>query len=145
MKIAIIRDVKTPTRGTKKSAGIDFYIPEDFPPFNLKPQESILIPSGIMANIPEGFMLMAANKSGVSTKKSVIVGAGIVDEDYQGEIHLHLINIGVLETSFLPGDKIVQFILIPVNYTDVELVLSTDLFPEISSRGKGGFGSTGNK
>ena len=65
MKIVKVRNVKTPDRGTNKSAGIDFYIPEDFAPKMLFPHTDILIPSGIVAKIPEGYMLMGADKSGV--------------------------------------------------------------------------------
>lgn len=143
MRITIIKDVKTPTRGTEKSAGIDFYIPNDFPPFLLGPREGILIGSGIKAQVPPGFMLMAADKSGVCTRTGVIIGAKIVDEDYQGEIHIHLINTSSKAVRFNPGEKITQFILVPVSYGDIEVVDHKDLFAETSERGEGGFGSTG--
>jgi len=146
MKIAIIRDVKTPNRGTEASAGLDFYVPNDYDGRTvLKPGESILIPSGIRANVPKGFMLTAFNKSGISMKKSLIVGAAVVDEDYQGEIHIHLLNAGWLDAIFAPGDKIVQFILVPVSYANVEVVENINLFENVSERGVGGFGSTGTK
>ena len=146
MKISVIRNVKTPTRGTGKSAGIDFYVPNDYTgQTELIPGESVLIPSGIRAKVPEGFMLAAFNKSGVCTKKKLIVGASIVDEDYQGEIHIHLINAGDDVATFERGDKLVQFILVPVNYEGIEVVDNTELFEQKSERGEGGFGSTGNK
>jgi dUTP pyrophosphatase len=146
MKIAVIRDVKVPVRGTDKSAGIDFFVPNDYKgKTKLTPGESVLIPSGIRANVPAGFMLTAFNKSGVATKKSLIVGAAVVDEDYQGEIHIHLLNAGEDVATFEAGDKIVQFILVPVSYLNVEVVDNTILFAEASQRGEGGFGSTGTK
>ena len=162
MKIAKIRDVKTPTRGTTRSAGLDFYVPNDFGNIVLLPHQDILIPSGIRADIPEGYMLMAAEKSGVVTSKHacvlagrkpkpeafttvLILGAKIVDEDYQGEIHIHLINIGHEPAIIKAGMKIAQFILIPVLYENVTEVPESDLFLEVSERGEGGFGSTGNK
>ena len=61
MKIKKIKDVKTPTRGTSKSAGFDFYIPNDFnlgENFNLLPQKSINIPSGIICEVPDGYALI---------------------------------------------------------------------------------------
>tara|TARA_B100000700_G_scaffold229264_1_gene253426 strand:- start:1648 stop:2091 length:444 start_codon:yes stop_codon:yes gene_type:complete len=147
MKIAKIRDVKTPTRGTPGSAGIDFYVPNDYPE-NLRtiaPSERFFIPSGIKANVPEGYALIAMNKSGVALKKSLMVGACVVDSDYQGEIHLHLINVGNQIVKVNPGDKLTQFLLVPVDHSQIEEVDENDLFNKQSTRGSGGFGSTGTK
>lgn len=140
MQIAKVRNVKTPERGTSKSAGIDFFIPEDFSGQMLQPHEDVLIPSGIVALIPDGFMLMAANKSGVSSSteakedcetemklkaidttisSTMLVGASIVDEDYPGEIHIHLVNVGKEPVWLERGQKIAQFILVPVSYADI--------------------------
>ena len=161
MKIAKVRNVKTPDRGTSKSAGIDFYIPEDFDIKMLFPHTDVLIPSGIVAKIPEGYMLMGADKSGVVVSEEgyvrtkleprkrkpfpspLIIGAKIIDEDYQGEIHIHVINVGNNCITLTPGMKIAQFILVPVFYDNIEVVDSREeLFPEVSDRGAGGFGST---
>lgn len=90
MKIVKVRNVKTPTRGTGLSAGLDFYIPDDFEAKQIWPGESINIPSGIKARIPRGCALIMFNKSGIATKYQLQVGACVVDEDYQGEIHLHV-------------------------------------------------------
>lgn len=158
MKYSKIRNVKSPVRGTSKSAGIDFFVPEGFEA-RIHPHDDLLIPSGIKAEIPEGFMLMAADKSGVVTSKwacidagrtpkkeafesSIIVGAKIVDEDYQGEIHIHLINCGNEIIRIKPGMKIAQFILVPVSYEGLEEVPASELFNEATERGDGGFGST---
>jgi len=154
-----VRDVKSPERGTAKSAGIDFFVPNDFPETVVGPHCDVLIPSGIKASVPEGHMFVAKNKSGVVTsydacvragrkpKKgaylcSLIVGANVVDEDYQGEIHIHLINTGTVPVVIKPGTKIVQFVLVPVTYCDVEEAPEEQLFIEATERGDGGFGST---
>lgn len=145
MKIALIKNVKIPTRGSERSAGIDFFVPESFNKGKTKlvcAGESVLIPSGIRANVPKGFALIAFNKSGIAMKKSLYVGACVVDEDYQGEIHLHLTNVGTCLTNISPGEKLCQFILIPVNYVAVEVVSEKDLYNEVTERGTGGFGST---
>ncbi len=144
MKISKIRDVKTPIRGTEKSAGIDFFVPNDAEQYTLSPGESACIPSGIKANVPSGFALIVFNKSGVALKRSLSVGACVIDEDYQGEIHLHVYNFGTETEVISKGEKLVQMILIPVFYDDIEEVEISDLFLETSSRGEGGFGSTGN-
>lgn len=160
MKFSKVRDVKSPERGTPKSAGIDFFVPNDFNRIALFPGEDALIPSGIKADIPENYMLMAADKSGVVTsaeacrkinrtpKKGafnsvIIIGAKIVDEDYQGEIHIHLINVGNDIVHINPGMKIAQFILVPVSYEGLEEVPEDKLFANATKRGEGGFGSTG--
>lgn len=144
MNIAKVKDVKTPTRGTSGSAGLDFYVPNDkMYEITLEPGESTNIPSGIKANIPKGFALIAMNKSGVATKQGLQVGACVIDEDYQGEIHLHVVNIGTSATTIQPGQKLVQMLLIPVLYEEVHEVAVSELFYEVSQRGDGGFGSTG--
>ena len=159
LRFTKVRDVRSPERGTAKSAGIDFFVPNDFPETAVGPHSDVLIPSGIKASVPEGHMFVAKNKSGVVTsydacvqagrkpKKgaylcSLVVGANVVDEDYQGEIHIHLINTGTVPVIIKPGTKIVQFVLVPVTYCDVEEVPEEQLFIEATERGDGGFGST---
>lgn len=145
MKILKTRDVKTPTRGTNKSAGLDFYVPNDWPGTTyLATSQSAVVPSGIKANVPEGYALIAFNKSGIAQKQGLQVGACVVDEDYQGEIHLHVTNIGDGIAEIKPGQKLVQFILIPVAYEGIEEVYNDeDLFEAETERGAGAFGSTG--
>lgn len=147
MKISKVREVKTPIRGTDGSAGIDFYVPFDYPQnlCSISPGERFFIPSGIKANVPEGFALIAMNKSGIALKKGLLVGACVVDSDYQGEIHLHLVNTGTKTVAIEPGDKLTQFLLIPVNHCSVEVVDESSLFEAETTRGSGGFGSTGVK
>lgn len=157
-----VRDVKSPERGTPKSAGIDFFVPNDYPVTTIRPGSDLLIPSGIKMAIKENYMLMAADKSGVVTSSYavgrcgrtpkpgafgsvVIIGAKIVDEDYQGEIHIHLINVGSEVVTIKPGMKISQFILVPVSYDELnELQSEEELFPVATERGDGALGSTGS-
>jgi dUTP pyrophosphatase len=141
MKVQLIRNVKLPQRGTDKSAGIDFFVPEDFPTTTLKTNESALIPSGVKVHVPSGYALIAFNKSGVATKIGLIKGAEVVDEDYEGEIHIHVINTSDKDAEIKPGMKLIQFILVPVNYDNVEQV--EFLEKRNTQRGEGGFGSTG--
>lgn len=153
-----VRDVKSPVRGTSLSAGIDFFVPNDFNPFILLPHKDVLIPSGIKASFDKNCMLMAAEKSGVTSSieakeiakmdcsKSyssvTVLGAKIVDTDYQGEIHIHIINVGDKPILIEPNKKIAQFILVPILYSNIEEVKSeSELFAnEKSSRGSKGFG-----
>ena len=143
MRISKVREVKTPTRGTDKSAGIDFYVPQGREYIHLSPGESCLIPSGIKADVPKGHALIAFNKSGVAVKKGLHVGASVVDEDYQGEIHINLMNVSKEEVVISSGEKIIQFLLLPVFYDSIEVVNEENLFESVTERGTGGFGSTG--
>ena len=112
------------------------------PYIKIDPFGSALIPSGIKVEIPKGFALIAFNKSGVATKKGLTVGACVVDEDYQGEVHIHLINQTDKAVFLQPGEKIVQFVLVPMAYIGLEEVY--EIHQEETERGQGGFGSTGN-
>lgn len=165
MKIFKVYDVKTPNRGTSKSAGLDFYVPKftdgfkkDFDEKNLTkgckivrdhivvfPHERVHIPSGIKATVPAGYMLCAFNKSGVSSKKGLDVMACVIDEDYQGEIGLSFVNTTDSNVYIKEEEKIIQFILVPIIYDSIEVVDKLEeCFPKETERGSGGFGSTGN-
>mgnify|MGYP003705946701 CR=1 FL=1 len=145
LQVAKVRSVNTPNRGTEGSAGIDFYVPSDFATMTVAPGESCFIPSGIKANVPSGYALIAFNKSGIALNQSLDVGACVVDSDYQGEIHLHLFNVGQKSVEIAGGDKLTQFLLVPVDHCPVTVVDENSLFEESTIRGSGGFGSTGIK
>ena len=145
LKFIKVKNVKSPTRGTAQSAGIDFFVPDEFETIVLLPGESCFIPSGIKVSLPPNHVLIAFNKSGVAVKRNLHVGACVVDEDYQGELHLNLANAGNQPQIIERGDKITQFILLPVNYATPTEVEPKDLYTKVSKRGDGGFGSTGTK
>ena len=144
MRMQIIRNVKEPKIASIGSAGIDFFVPNDFDETKIESHKSLLIPSGIKAEIPENHVLIAFNKSGVSTKTGLIVGACIVDSDYQGEIHLHVINTSHIDVIVKPGQKLVQFVLLPYVNPHVTFVYDASLFQFKSHRGENGFGSSGS-
>lgn len=143
LQIIKTRPVKTPEYGTPGSAGIDFFVPDDFVPKTLERHESVNIPSGIKTRFPDGKVLIAFNKSGVSTKKRLQIGACVIDSDYDGEVHLHLYNVGYTPITINPGDKIAQFILLNYNHADILEVDNFEL--RITERGEDGFGSTNRK
>lgn len=147
IRFAKVRDVKTPNRGTTRSAGIDFFVPNDYPgEAYLALGQSILIPSGIHVKVPKGYALIAMNKSGVATKKGLQVGACVVDEDYQGEIHIHVTKVDADDVATIsPGEKLIQMLLIPVAYhIPEEMNDLIDLYAgKVTERGAGKMGSTG--
>lgn len=142
-----VRDVKSPNRAHPTDAGIDLYIPNDFEERQLKPGESVLIPSGLKFRIPEGYMMKIDNKSGVSSKRGFIIGACIVDQNYLGEVHIHLIKVAADakdNSPLKPGEKIAQGIIIPVNYAiPAEITINEYEKHGNTDRGEGGFGSSG--
>lgn len=148
LKFSKLRDVKSPNRANVTDAGIDFYIPNDFPQTTLVSHESALIPSGIKIEIPFGYAGIFMNKSGVAAKKKLLVGAQVVDQFYCGEVHLDLHNVGEDAVILNPGDKIVQLVLVPVSSCVPFEVNEDDLYKEMKesvTRTTGGFGSTGTK
>ncbi len=144
MKFIKTRPVKNPTRGTDQSAGIDFFVPDDFENHLLYPNCQVNIPSGIKVKIPSCTALIAFNKSGIATKNQLQVGACVVDSDYQGEVHLNLYNRGTEPALIRAGMKLTQFVLVPVIFTElVELENEQDLYNGVlTERGEGAFGST---
>lgn len=142
IKIKRIRDVKMPTRGTPGSAGIDFYVPNTMATYAIQPGSAILIKSGIKAEFPEGHALIAFNKSSIAVNKKAIIGACVIDEDYQGELGLHIMNVGHDTVFIHPNEKIAQFILVPIAYP--EIVEVDAIHKTKTERGEGGYGSTVN-
>ena len=172
-----VRDVKTPNRGNKGDAGIDFYVPNELKASEIRelnkktynglrviedinevdrvksillhPGARVIIPSGIKVLIePEDSWMVAIDKSGVSTKKGLIATAKAVDSNYTGEIHICVTNIGLEKPIILPGEKLIQFMHLPVYLTEPELI-SEEEFNSLSevcgSRGENWQGSTDNK
>lgn len=132
--------VNIPVYKTSGSAGCDIcaYINEDI---ILQPQKRVLVPTGIFAEIPEGFELQIRPRSGLAAKNGVTVlnTPGTIDSDYRGEICIILINLGENDFVIHNGDRIAQAIIAPViqcDFVKVEKLNET-------ARGEGGFGSTG--
>lgn len=144
IKFSKLRQVKSPERGTPKSAGIDFFIPEG-EEILIPPRGYVLIGLGVKVKLPEGYSLIFENKSGVATKKNLIVGACVIDEDYQGELMLHLINTKNLTVELTGGEKIVQGIVVHVPKFKLEEVPENELYEAVTVRGDKGFGSTGDR
>ena len=109
----------------------------------LMPGSRLLIPSGIKTCIAPGTMLMAANKSGVSTKQGLVFTAEIVDSDYAGEVHLGIANFTDEPTVIRTGQKLIQFIHTPVILSEPKWIdpLTFEDYHKNSVRGEKGFGS----
>lgn len=137
----------------EKNLNSRFFLNEDFSEIQLPPHERILIPSGLKMNlsyvgnvvcdslmISSGIALIAHNKSGIGTKKGLDRLAEVVDEDYQGEIHISVVNTSNTNVSIFGDEKLIQFLAIPVVYPELNEVFIEDLYEEETDRGDGGFG-----
>jgi len=143
---------KLPTRAHKTDAGIDFYYCPNgdkklynTQDFYIPPKASRLLSTGIKVEIPYGYMLEIKNKSGIASKRQLLVGACVVDPGYNGEVYVNLHNVGAETQVIHGGDKIAQAVLIPIIHCGVEEVYTDQFLNFHSRRGEGGFGSTGDK
>lgn len=149
MKMAVVGDVASPARANSGAdAGIDLFVPRDFEEVILKPGESVKIPAGVKCEVPAGYALILFNKSGVAAKRSLIVGACVIDHGYSGIVHINMINVGTENQVIKPNEKIVQAIMVPAIPFETIIVPEDELYRDIhvaGNRGSGGFGSTGVK
>lgn len=145
MKIRIkkLRETATlPTQGSAQAAGYDLYadIPEG--ELVINPGQIQKVSTGICAAPEENDVALCLfPRSGLATKQGVtlINSIGLVDSDYRGEIIVPLVNHGQFPSHIKDGDRIAQLVVIGITRADFEEVA------ELSgtSRGEGGFGSTG--
>jgi len=144
-KFSRTRDVKEPIRSNPGDAGIDLFVPNDFPTTALEHGQSVKIPAGIKIEVPIGYAMLVNNKSGVASKKNLDVMANTIDHAYAGEIHINVINNGNVPQTICPGEKLVQLITHVVALPTLLEVPESNLYQDIhvaGSRGTGGFGST---
>jgi len=142
-------DAMTPTRANPSDAGLDvYYSPKtlDWSGLLIDPGESKIIPTGLRFGVPHGFMLEVKNRSSVAAKRSLLVGACVVDPGYDGELFVNLHNVGKEEQFIAAGDKIAQVVMIPVVHFRACESESGDLYNweqiAITDRGEGALGST---
>ncbi len=149
---------RPPERANPSDAGLDLFFnpePQGFLPNPsvdatiIKPGESKLLPTGLRFGVPHGYMLEIKNRSGVAAKRSLIVGACVVDSGYDGEVFINLHNIGNETQVLEPGDKIAQAVMIPVVHFRALETGNGNLYDwwpiTLSDRGDGALGSTDTK
>lgn len=93
----------------------------------------------IQIEVPEGHYGRVAPRSGLAWKNSIDVGAGVIDEDYRGNVGVILFNFSDVNFEIKKGDRIAQLICERISYPTV---VEVDTLSE-TARGEGGFGSTG--
>lgn len=132
--------LQTPFYATEQSAGMDLTaaINEDI---KILPGERVLVKTGISIALPDGYEAQIRPRSGLAYKNGVTVlnTPGTIDADYRGEIGVILINLGNEQFTVTRGMRIAQMIIAQYSKANLKVVESLDE----TSRGAGGFGSTG--
>ena len=132
-----------PAYETPGSAGMDLRaaVPED-EPLLLKPGARLLAPTGLCMAIPLGYEVQVRPRSGLAAKAGVtcLNTPGTIDSDYRGEVKVILINLGAEDFVIRRGDRIAQMVVAPVAQASWAEVDDLDA----TTRGAGGFGSTGH-
>jgi dUTP pyrophosphatase len=108
----------------------------------MQPGERVAVPTGLAVAIPEGFAGLVLPRSGHAKRfgVGVVNGPGLIDAGYRGEVSVLLINHGSETVEFKKGERIAQLAVVPVAVVEWVEVDSLDE----TSRGAGGFGSTGS-
>jgi dUTP pyrophosphatase len=131
-----------PAYATPGSAGLDLRACIEAP-IHLRPGETFLVPSGLAIHLGDpGLAAMVLPRSGLGHKHGIVLGnlVGLIDSDYQGEIMVSTWNRGGESFTINPLDRLAQLVVVPVVQVALKVV---DEFAS-SSRGTGGFGSTGH-
>lgn len=129
-----------PEYKTEGAAGMDLSAAIE-EPITLKPLERILVPTGLKIELEHGYEAQIRPRSGISIKHGItlINCIGTVDEDYRGELCIPIVNLSNEEYTIKPQERIAQMVIARVEQAKIEVV--TELSD--TTRGTGGFGSTG--
>lgn len=129
-----------PTYGSEFSAGADLYACLE-EAVVIEPGRTFMVPTGLAAEIPEGYAGLIYARSGLASKKGLAPAnkVGVVDADYRGELMVALHNHSHEAAQVEPGERIAQLVITPFLKAEYKVV------EELSEtvRGVGGFGSTG--
>lgn len=144
MKVKVVNrsPFSLPEYATPLSAGLDLKAAID-EPIVLEPLKRAIVPTGLFIALPEGFEAQIRPRSGLAAKHGITVlnSPGTIDADYRGELKVILINLSDEAFTINPGERIAQMVV--ARFEQVQWELSDSL--DETSRGEGGFGSTGRK
>lgn len=132
----ITNTAKIPTKTYPEDAGIDFYSDDKI---TVTGGSTVKIKTGIRCEVPKGFCLVGRDRSGLASTTSAIVKAGVIDEGYRGEVQIIMANHGSYPIVINRGDKVAQFLLLPVprvNIIEAEVDITS------TERKEKGFGSS---
>jgi len=130
-----------PAYATPGSAGLDLRACIDAP-ITISAGQTVLIPTGLAIHLADpGYAAMILPRSGMGHKHGIVLGnlVGLIDSDYQGQLMVSTWNRGNSDFTLQPMERLAQLIIVPVLQVAFEIV---EEFTD-STRGTGGFGSTG--
>jgi dUTP pyrophosphatase len=129
-----------PRYQTEGAAGMDLLADIDSE-WTLQPMERRAVPTGLAIALPEGFEAQVRPRSGLALRNGVtcLNSPGTVDSDYRGEVQVILANLSTTPFSLKRGERIAQLVVAPVVRA---ALLEVEVLP-LTTRGSGGFGSTG--
>ena len=142
---AMYPDVEIPKYQTSGSAGCD--VKAYLLPLNgieIKPQQTILIPTGLRFSVPDGYEMQIRPRSGLSLKTKLRIGnsPGTLDSDFTGQLMIIIDNISINQDAIIDhNDRIAQLVFAPVTKAIFNFVSELNK----TERGEGGMGSTGMK
>ena len=135
MKIMLDEGAFMPTRAHEADAGLDLYARDDVV---IHPKDSAIFDTGVHIELPPDTVGFLKSKSGLNVMHG-LTSEGVIDEGYTGSIVVKLYNNSIWNYRVKRGDKISQFVVLPVIKPTLELVDSL----ENTERGNNGFGSSG--
>ena len=139
LKIKKLKENAKPIKYAHKGdAGLDVYSAENK---TIKAGEREVIETGIAIAIEEGYVALVWDKSGLAAKSGIKTMAGVIDSGYRGEVKIVLLNTNKEDFEITEGDKIAQILIQKIEQAEIEEVQDLD----DTTRGEGGFGSTGTK
>lgn len=144
VRLAHAEGLALPAYQSSDAAGLDLVaaVPADAP-VALAPGARVLIPTGLVLELPKGFEAQVRPRSGLAVRHGVTVlnSPGTIDADYRGEVQVILVNLGTAPFTIARGERIAQLVVAPV----VQVALAEAKSVRATARGAGGFGSTGTR
>lgn len=141
VRIKTLREgARVPSYGSENASGADLYACVDAP-VTVAPSETVMVPTGLSAQIPSGYGGFVFARSGLSVKKGLSPAnkVGVIDSDYRGEIMIALHNHSAVPATIDPYERVAQLVFLQTPQAD--FFVSDELTD--TARGAGGFGSTG--
>jgi dUTP pyrophosphatase len=144
LRVKLLREgAVAPRYATEGAAGLDLAAALDAP-LTLEPGERAAVPTGVALELPPGHEGQVRPRSGLAIRHGVTVvnAPGTIDEDFRGEVHVLLVNLGRAPHVIEPGDRVAQLVVAPIRKVEVALIADDEELSR-TGRGAGGFGSTG--
>jgi len=133
--VKLTNNATTPTKATSLAAGCDLYSAYDY---NVPALGKLLVKTDLVISVPPGTYGRIAPRSSIALNHFIAIGAGVIDEDYRGNVSILVFNHSDTIFTIKKGDRIAQLICEKIEHPNICEVTSLDK----TTRGEKGFGST---